>query len=207
MKRRSQGISVLLAFAALVALVSPSVAATDKPNIVLIIADDLGWSSPRKADGNPIFAPQSLDDPAAFYETPKLAELADNGIVFKSFYVLQTCSPTRASLITGQLTARHKLYHQSGIQSWVAPPAHELNENPEYVADDRFDDDAILTSAEESYLDIVDIDKDGNNNLHLRPSIFRSLRTNGYNVGWFGKNHGTGDAYCDDECGCRARSR
>ena len=70
------------------------VAAEDKPNIVLLLADDLGWT------GLGCFG-------SDLYETPNLDALAQRGVKFTNAYSACTvCSPTRASIMTGQYPAR-----------------------------------------------------------------------------------------------------
>ncbi|GLR71941.1 sulfatase [Agaribacter marinus] len=71
--------------------------ATDKkPNIVFILADDLGWSD------------TSLYTQNDFYETPNIERLASIGVTFTHSYTNSpVCSPTRASILTGQTPARH----------------------------------------------------------------------------------------------------
>ncbi len=70
------------------------------PNIVLIVADDLGWS-----DTTPY-----LDPNEDFYETPAIADLAKRGMTFRNAYSSSPlCSPTRASLLTGQYPGRIRL--------------------------------------------------------------------------------------------------
>lgn len=59
----------------------------DRPNIVLILADDLGYSDLGCYGGE--------------IETPNLDYLAANGLRFRSFYNTSRCCPTRASLLTG----------------------------------------------------------------------------------------------------------
>ena len=59
----------------------------DKPNILLIVADDLGYSDIASFGGN--------------IETPNISRLADEGISFSNYHVQPTCSPTRSSLLTG----------------------------------------------------------------------------------------------------------
>jgi arylsulfatase len=66
-----------------------------RPNVVLILVDDMGWSDIGAFGGE--------------IATPHLDALAANGIRFTQFYVTPRCSPTRASLLTG-------LYpHQAGM--------------------------------------------------------------------------------------------
>jgi arylsulfatase A-like enzyme len=73
----------------------PTTAASDRPNVVLIVADDLGW-----ADISP-------NNPDTFYETPNLQRLAGRGMRFTQAYAAApVCSPTRASLMTGRHPAR-----------------------------------------------------------------------------------------------------
>ena len=59
----------------------------DRPNIVIILADDLGYSDLGCYGGE--------------IETPNLDYLAANGLRFRSFYNTSRCCPTRASLLTG----------------------------------------------------------------------------------------------------------
>ncbi len=65
-----------------------------KPNIVLILADDLGWH-------------QLGSYGSAFYESPNIDRLARRGMRFTDAYAAcPVCSPTRASIMTGQYPAR-----------------------------------------------------------------------------------------------------
>ena len=65
------------------------------PNLVFILADDLGWSD------------TTLNRPNAFYETPNLQRLAARGMRFTQAYSANPlCSPTRASILTGLYPAR-----------------------------------------------------------------------------------------------------
>jgi arylsulfatase A-like enzyme len=58
-----------------------------KPNIILLVADDLGFSDIGPFGGD--------------IQTPVLDKLAKEGMLFSSFHVLPTCSPTRSVLLTG----------------------------------------------------------------------------------------------------------
>ncbi|WP_460765285.1 arylsulfatase [Niabella terrae] len=67
---------------------TPQAARKDKrPNIVLILADDLGYSDLGCFGGE--------------IQTPHLNQLAEEGIRFTQFYNISRCCPTRASLLTG----------------------------------------------------------------------------------------------------------
>jgi uncharacterized sulfatase len=65
----------------------------DRPNVVLILADDLGWAD-LACYGN------------KFNETPGIDRLAKQGVRFTQFYAGPVCSPTRANLQSGQDQAR-----------------------------------------------------------------------------------------------------
>lgn len=72
---------------------------TKKPNIVLILADDMGYSDLSCYGGE--------------VQTPNINSLAKEGLRFKQFYNAARCCPTRAALMTG-------LYpHQAGM-GWMA---------------------------------------------------------------------------------------
>jgi len=65
-----------------------------KPNIVFILADDLGWHELGCYGSN-------------FYETPNIDKLATEGMKFTDAYAAApVCSPTRASIMTGKYPAR-----------------------------------------------------------------------------------------------------
>jgi arylsulfatase len=86
-------------FLLLLGFVSPLCAA-NRPNIVVILADDMGWSDVGAYGGE--------------IETPHLDALAKGGVRFTQFYNTARCCPTRAALLTG-------LYqHQAGIGHMVA---------------------------------------------------------------------------------------
>lgn len=62
-------------------------AAGQRPNILLVVADDLGYSDIASFGGN--------------IHTPVISSLANEGLSFSNFHVQPTCSPTRSSLLTG----------------------------------------------------------------------------------------------------------
>lgn len=70
---------------------------TQKPNVVFILADDLGWADLQCYGSN-------------FYETPNLDKLAEEGVRFTDAYAAcHVSSPTRGSILTGQYPARTRL--------------------------------------------------------------------------------------------------
>ena len=79
-----------------VVIASQAVSAENQTkNVVLILADDLGW------------ADTTLYGKTSLYETPNIERLAARGMTFSNAYASPICSPTRASIMTGQNPARH----------------------------------------------------------------------------------------------------
>ncbi len=87
--------------AVLVAVVSPLRAAssTEQPNIVIVMADDLGWN--HVGVDKP-----TLGTAPAVYQTPNLARLASQGLSFPFAYAQPNCAPTRAAMLSGQYAPR-----------------------------------------------------------------------------------------------------
>jgi len=92
------------------ALYCPLLAVTNasapKPHIVMIIADDLGWNDLgfRKQNEKEV-------------RTPVLDNLAKTGRVLENYYVQPTCSPTRASFMTGRYPVH------TGVANAIPPDA------------------------------------------------------------------------------------
>ncbi|WP_432221068.1 sulfatase [Flavobacterium sp. TMP13] len=77
------------------------IVSTKKPNVIFILADDYGVNDLSFSGSK-------------YYETPNIDQLAKEGVVFTSGYAAcQVCSPSRASIMLGQSTARH------GITDWI----------------------------------------------------------------------------------------
>ncbi len=99
---------------------TPEAAPDQRPNIVIIMADDMGFSDIGCYGGE--------------ISTPNLNRLAENGLRFRQFYNAARCCPTRASLLTG-------LYqHQAGVGHMVGDrglPAYQgyLNDNCVTIAE------------------------------------------------------------------------
>ena len=70
-----------------------------KPNVLIILLDDVGWGDPGCYGGGiAVGAP-----------TPNIDRMAREGLLLTSCYAQPTCSPTRATLMTGQLPIHHGL--------------------------------------------------------------------------------------------------
>jgi len=94
--------------------------ASKKPNIVFILADDLGWKDLGCYGSD-------------FFETPNIDKLAETGILFTNAYAASPlCSPTRASILTGQDPGRLKFTTPSGHLPNVILDPEEKNTGPSY---------------------------------------------------------------------------
>jgi arylsulfatase A-like enzyme len=80
--------SLFVSIALLLGAVAAPVSAAERPNVVIFVADDLGWADVGFR-GSPI-------------ETPALDRLAAEGVQLDRFYTTPICSPTRAALMTGR---------------------------------------------------------------------------------------------------------
>jgi arylsulfatase A-like enzyme len=123
-----------------------------KPNIVFFFADDLGYSD-LGAYGS------------TFHETPHLDQLAREGLKFTDAYAAaQVCSPTRASLMTGQWPQR------TGITDYISPQGGNLPGN--------WNRNTILLPAPNQ--DRLDLNA---------PTIAKALKAAGYATFFAGKWH------------------
>ncbi len=78
-----------------------------KPNIVFILADDLGWRD-------------LSNEGSALYESPHIDSIANGGMKFTRGYAsCQVCSPSRASILTGKYPTNH------GVTTWIGDPSGE----------------------------------------------------------------------------------
>lgn len=87
-------------------------ALSTRPNILLILTDDQGWATLGCYGGKIV-------------PTPNLDRLAAGGAKFTDAYVTSQCTPTRATLLTGQYTARNGLWH---VLSWYGYPRARMTE-------------------------------------------------------------------------------
>jgi arylsulfatase A-like enzyme len=86
-----------------------------QPNIVFLLADDLGWTS-LSCFGS------------EFYETPNIDRLAKEGMRFDHGYsTMMNCTPSRASIMSGQYTSRNKVYNVINFQERILKKGGNLN--------------------------------------------------------------------------------
>ncbi|MGE3803773.1 MAG: arylsulfatase, partial [Gemmataceae bacterium] len=85
----------VLAVLSCIMSISPASKATaaEKPNIVFILSDDMGWAEPGYNGGKPEL-------------TPNIDKLRKQSVSLTSFYVHSVCAPTRGALMTGRYAFR-----------------------------------------------------------------------------------------------------
>lgn len=90
-----------ICFSCLFTAVCARMARAERPNIVFILADDLGWKD-------------LSNEGSTYYETPHIDSIASGGMKFtRGYAACQVCSPSRASILTGTYPTKH------GITTWI----------------------------------------------------------------------------------------
>jgi arylsulfatase A-like enzyme len=117
MKRSVTAVSVSLL------VVAQFASAANQPNIVFILADDLGW---RDLSG----------EGSTYYESPNIDSIATGGMKFTQGYATcQVCSPSRASIMTGKYPTKHGITDWIGArtgESWRSANRHTKTLPPDY---------------------------------------------------------------------------
>ncbi len=146
-------------FAALAAISALFVvtAMARQPNLVIFLVDDMGWMDCG------VYG-------STYYETPNIDRLAKQSMRFTDAYAVPLCSPTRASILTGQYSARHRITSATGHR----PPAKEgISPYPAKVRPAQ----KLIYADSKNYLDL---------SFTTLPEI---LKAAGYRTGHFGKWH------------------
>lgn len=128
-----------------------------KQNIIFILADDLGWKDLGSYGSD-------------FYETPNIDALAKEGVLFTDAYAASPlCSPTRASILTGQEPGRLRFTTPSGhVPEVVLDPIETFTAGPH----DKTATPQTRTRLPNDYLTFAEV-----------------LKNNGYSTAFMGKWH------------------
>ncbi|KAM8945718.1 LOW QUALITY PROTEIN: arylsulfatase G [Pelodytes ibericus] len=87
---------------------------TKRPNFIVILADDIGWGD------------LGVNQAGLHTSTPSLDKMASEGLRFVDFHsAASTCSPSRASLLTGRLGIRNGVTHNFAVTSVGGLPLNE----------------------------------------------------------------------------------
>ena len=115
--------------------------AARSPNIVLFLVDDMGWM-------------HSEPYGSKYYETPYMEDLSKQSMRFANAYATPLCSPTRASILSGQYSSRHGVTSDSGHQKALPARAsrYPANASPSqkfiYPISKRYLDPELVTMVE-----------------------------------------------------------
>lgn len=151
---------------------------TDRPNIIMLMADDMGWADMDFAirlgetpEGDDVMYPGTQR-----WDTPNLAAMAQNGLTFSRMYSqAAVCSPTRASVMTGRAPQRTGIpnANQGKMENrevTVAEYAQTLGYTTGHFGKWHL---GVFTR------DINDANRGGSNNAH---SIYSTPLNNGFDV-------------------------
>ncbi|MCA9162754.1 MAG: sulfatase [Planctomycetales bacterium] len=131
--------------------------AARRPNVVLFLVDDMGWM-----DSTPYGS--------QYYETPNIQRLARESMRFTDAYALPLCSPTRASILTGQYSSRHGVTSATGH---LAPQPSDFEFLPATAPANQ----PLRMPISRNYLE------------PSQYTLAEALRDAGYRTGHFGKWH------------------
>src|SRR5258707_12394065 len=93
-------VTAMIAAAATIGAAGPAQAADKKPNIVMLMTDDTGWND---------FGCYSGGGAGLGHPTPNVDRIAKEGAVFTCWYGQASCTPGRASFMTGRIPIRPAL--------------------------------------------------------------------------------------------------
>lgn len=99
-------VSLLSHLIAVCLMIKATWSASDKPNIVMFVIDDMGWND--------------VGYQGAEYPTPTIDKLAKEGIALRQYYVQPLCSPSRSCLMAG------KSAYDLGMSDGVITNGHPL---------------------------------------------------------------------------------
>ena len=128
-----------------------------KPNVVLFLVDDMGWMDCG------VYG-------STYYETPNMDRFARRSMRFTNAYALPLCSPTRASILTGQHSSRHGITSATGH----LPPQQP---NHQYLPDHAPANAAMILPESKHYLEPSQI------------TLAETLHAEGYRTAHIGKWH------------------
>ena len=135
---------VITIFAALILLSSCTNKSTEKevqkPNILLINIDDMGWRDVGFMGSE-------------YYDTPNIDKLAANGMIFTNAYAASAnCAPSRACMMSGQWTPRHGIYTvgtsergKSKTRKLIPTKNNEVLPDSQYILTEALKDAGYVT--------------------------------------------------------------
>jgi arylsulfatase A-like enzyme len=157
-------------------LLAVSAGAADRPNVILFLVDDLGWSD---------LGCQGSD----YYQTPNIDALAESGVRFNNAYAAcAVCSPTRAAILTGKYPARLMLTQWLPAGRWN-PEKHKMREG-RFLRSLPLEEITLAEALRESGYATWHIGK-----WHLGGAPFSLPQHHGFDVNIAGDDHGAPGSY------------
>lgn len=155
-------------------LIVPSLAAqaSQKPNIVFFLVDDMGWLDSSVAYGEEVYPLNRR------HHTPNMQRLSERGTIFTNAYVCPLSSPTRTSLMSGMNAAHTRITNFTTAFPGIPSDGHH---KPEVLKDD------ILVHPEWNWHGISPRDS-VSNTVYATP-MAKHLKDNGYYTIHIGKGH------------------
>ena len=137
--------------------------AAEKPNILFIMADDLGWTDLAPSNAN-------MSHGSNYHETPNLDQFTRESISFTHAYAQQNCQPSRTALFSGQyaLSSMNNTYNVTSLKRY---DKRSKNWPKIRITPYSQQKGGIDTSS---------------------TSLFDMLKAANYHTSIFGKNHGCG---------------
>ena len=121
---KKAALRLLVVLVGFVGVASAATPTATKPNIIFIMADDLGYTDVAAYGSK-------------YYETPNIDRLASQGMKFTNYHHCQNCTPTRAALMSGQYGARTGVYTVGGVErfDWSKRPLRPVDNVAELPLD------------------------------------------------------------------------
>ena len=158
---------------------APASADAPRPNLVFVMADDLGWSDLSTGLTNGGYGND-------YNETPRIDQLAEEGQVFTEAYASVQCSPTRTALHTGQYATRptNNVYAVGAITGSASSPLRGVTQGR--VAEDGKTAVPVNQTTLGETLQNAGYTTGYTGKFHVTGSIEEIVTSHGYDESWGG---------------------
>lgn len=126
MKHQKKFLIVFLLLLAYSPILKAQTKATQAPNIIVFLVDDMGWE-----DTSVPFWDSVTTANQKFY-TPNMERLAAQSMKFTNAYANSICTPTRVSLMTGMTAAHHKVTNWTMYKNKAVDPVYSVLQAPDW---------------------------------------------------------------------------
>jgi len=154
----------------IIVFLSLIIQASEKPNIILFLVDDMGWQDTSV----PFWKEKTTFNMR--YKTPGMERLASEGMMFTQAYANSVCSPTRVSLMSGMSAARHRVTNWTLRRNISVDGKHEILGYPEWNVNGVQPVDSIERSAYATMLPQI-LKDNGYFTIHCGKAHFGAMNT------------------------------